>query len=68
MTLTIVPAIGELLEPWPRVCNTVVWPVPLAPEEGALRNDLTVAFRDRGVADDPTVVVAATAASTSEKP
>ena len=47
MTLTIVPAVGELLEPWRRVHNTVISPVELTREDvtqRALRNDLTVAF------------------------
>jgi GNAT superfamily N-acetyltransferase len=47
MTLTIVPAIGELLEPWRGVHNTVISPIHLTTEDvaqRALRNDLTVAF------------------------
>ena len=50
MPLTIVPAIGDLLEPWRTVHNAVIFsPVQLTTEEvaqRALRHDLTVAFHD----------------------
>ena len=58
MTLTIVPAIGELLEPWRTVHNIVISPVQLTTEEvaqRALRNDLTVAFHDGVLVGNATV-------------
>ena len=58
MTLTIVPAIGGLLEPWRRVHNIVIPPVQLTTEEVAQRallNDLTVAFNDGVLVGNATV-------------
>jgi GNAT superfamily N-acetyltransferase len=58
MTLTIVPATGELLEVWRAVHNTVIPPLPLSIEEvaeGALRNDLTLAFHDGVLVGNATV-------------
>lgn len=58
MPLTVVPAIGELLETWRTVHNIVISPVQLTPEEvaqRALRNDLTVAFHDGVLVGNATV-------------
>lgn len=58
MTLTIVPAIGELLESWRTVHNIVVSPSPLTAGEvadRARRNQLTVAFRDGVLVGNATV-------------
>lgn len=58
MTLTIVPATGELLETWRNVHNIVIPPVQLTTEEvaqRALHNDLTVAFHDGVLVGNATV-------------
>ncbi len=58
MTLTIVPATGELLEQWRAVHNNVIPPVQLTAEEvaeSAIRNDLTVAYVDGILVGNATV-------------
>jgi L-amino acid N-acyltransferase YncA len=58
MTLTIVPAIGELLESWRTVHNIAISPSPLTAAEvadRARRNHLTVAFRDGVLVGNATV-------------
>lgn len=58
MTLTIVPATGELLETWRMVHNAVIRPVQLTTEDvaqRALRNDLTLAFHDDVLVGSATV-------------
>lgn len=58
MTLTIVPANGQLLEQWRAVHNEIIRTFPLtAPEvdERALRNHLTVAYLDGNLVGNATV-------------
>jgi len=58
MTLTIVPATGELLEQWRAEHNNVIPPVQLTAEEvaeRAIRNDLTVAYVDGILVGNATV-------------
>ena len=58
MTLTIVPATGELLAHWRAVHNNVIPPVQLSAEEvaeSAIRNDLTVAWVDGILVGNATV-------------
>jgi len=58
MTLTIVPATGELLELWRGVHNVVIPSAPLTSEEvaeRATRNDLTVAYVDGVLVGNATV-------------
>jgi GNAT superfamily N-acetyltransferase len=58
VTLTIVPATGDLLEPWRTVHNLVIPPAQLTTDEvaeRALRNELTVAFHDGVIVGNATV-------------
>jgi len=58
MTLTIVPATGELLADWRVVHNNVIPPVQLSTEEvaeSAIRNDLTVGWVDGILVGNATV-------------
>ncbi len=58
MTLTIVPATGELLAPWRAVHNNVIPPVQLTAEEvaeSAIRNELTVGWVDGILVGNATV-------------
>ena len=58
MTLTIVPATGDLLEVWREVHNVVIPAALLSTEEvaeRALRNDLTVAYADGVLVGNATV-------------